>query len=219
MRLESVAIGASVSLVVGAVFWPRGNRKALHDATAALYRSVAAYLAQALGTVTGAVRADSLDASRRAALAAQQRADQSVFDLLVTPNATASVPAWSRLSGVGRSLRLVADGVGDLNRLAVRSTADGRDHPAFDALGAARVDAIAQVADRLDDEAAPVAAASREASDAWFARLEPADVAAVERSFGLVWAVEWLAVVDTLLSLDDEPLETVAAAADVAWWG
>jgi hypothetical protein len=218
VRVESVALGASISVLVGVVFWPRGNRVALHDTTAALYRAVAGYLRSSVQTVTGAAPLESLDDVRRASFAAEQRADQSVFDLLVTPNATASVPAWSRLIGIGRSLRLVADGVGDLSRLEAGPIADTGDHRSLDELAAARVASVAAVAERLDGAPAPVAPPVREAPGAWFEHLDPTDAMAVERSVGLVWAVEWLAVVDALVSLDDEPLEAVAAAADVPWW-
>ena len=218
VRVESVALGASISILVGVVLWPRGNRQALHDTTAALYRAVASYLAAALRTVTGDSTLDALRTERHDAVAAEERADQAVFDLLVTPNATASVPSWSRLIGVGRSLRLVADGVGDLARLQDRPIVDSGDHRALDELAGARATEIETVADRLDGAAPPTVAPIGDPQATWFEHLDTADGPAVERSVGLVWAVEWLGVVDTLVGLDDDPLVAVTAAADVPWW-
>jgi uncharacterized membrane protein YccC len=218
VRVESVALGAAISVVVGIVFWPRGNRRALHDTTAELYRSVATYLGGALRTVTGAASLATLGDERRVALAAEERADQAIFDLLVTPSATASLPAWARLIGVGRSLRLVADGVGDLTRLQSRPIADAGSHRSLDRLADTRVLEIEAVARRIDGADPTLHASRPEAPGSWFEDLDLSDALAVERTVGLVWAVEWLGVVDALVGLDDEPLAIVTAAADVPWW-
>jgi uncharacterized membrane protein YccC len=218
VRVESVALGASISVLVGIVFWPRGNGRALHDTTAALYRSVAAYLAAALRSVTGASTLEALREQRRAALAAERRADEALFDLLVTPNATASVPSWSRLTGVGRSLRLVADGVGDLARLQSQPIVDAGGHDALDQLAEARAAEVEAVADGLDGATGPGPGPGTDPLGAWFDGLDTSDALAVERTVGLVWALEWLSVVDALVALDGDPLDVVTAAAAVPWW-
>ncbi|HXT92077.1 MAG TPA: FUSC family protein, partial [Trebonia sp.] len=48
VRIEDVAIGCAVSLVVGVLFWPRGVSSVVGDDLADAFRSGAAYLAQAV---------------------------------------------------------------------------------------------------------------------------------------------------------------------------
>jgi uncharacterized membrane protein YccC len=51
VRLEDLAVGVSISVVVGVLLWPRGARGELRAALAALYRAVAASLAEAFGRI------------------------------------------------------------------------------------------------------------------------------------------------------------------------
>jgi hypothetical protein len=52
-RLEDVALGAAVSLVVGVLFWPRGAGSVVGDDLADAFRSGGAYLTQAVDWVLG----------------------------------------------------------------------------------------------------------------------------------------------------------------------
>jgi len=53
IRVEDVALGTAVSLVVGLLFWPRGAGSVVGDDLADAFRSGAAYLTQAVGWVLG----------------------------------------------------------------------------------------------------------------------------------------------------------------------
>ncbi len=53
LRIEDVAIGCAVSVVVGTLFWPRGVASVVGDDLADAYRSGAAYLSQAVDWVCG----------------------------------------------------------------------------------------------------------------------------------------------------------------------
>jgi uncharacterized membrane protein YccC len=53
LRIEDVAIGCAVSLVVGVVFWPRGAGAVVGDDLADAYRRGAAYLTQAVNWALG----------------------------------------------------------------------------------------------------------------------------------------------------------------------
>lgn len=53
LRVEDVAIGCAVSLVVGAMFWPRGASGIVGDDLADAYRSGGTYLAQAVDWALG----------------------------------------------------------------------------------------------------------------------------------------------------------------------
>src|SRR5262249_21185270 len=53
VRLQDVAIGAGLSLAIGALFWPRGARGQLRTALGSLYRRDAAYLRAAFQFTLG----------------------------------------------------------------------------------------------------------------------------------------------------------------------
>jgi hypothetical protein len=112
IRIQDVAIGCAVSLVVGALFWPRGAASVVGDDLADAFRRDAAYLTQsvdwALGTrpdppnagaaaVTAATR---LDEALRGFLAEQGAKHLSKQDLwtLVTSTMRVRLTAYSLAS-------------------------------------------------------------------------------------------------------------------------
>ena len=120
LRLEDIAIGCAVSLVVGVLFWPRGARSALRRALAEAYVSSAAYLG---GAVTfGMAHCDgrasapapsAQDASR--ADAAARRLDDA-FRTYLAERGAKPIPLTdvTRLVTGVAALRLTADAVLDL---------------------------------------------------------------------------------------------------------
>src|SRR5260370_189418 len=68
LRIEDVAIGCLVSLVVGVLFWPRGAASVVGDDLADAFRRGAAYLTQALDWALG-TRHDPPDAGAAAVTA------------------------------------------------------------------------------------------------------------------------------------------------------
>jgi uncharacterized membrane protein YccC len=73
VRLEDVALGIGVSLVVAVLLWPRGARGQLRSALAAMYRAEATCLDAAFGYLLGRRSEQEVDASRRAAGAEVER--------------------------------------------------------------------------------------------------------------------------------------------------
>ncbi len=120
IRIEDVAIGCAVSVVVGLFFWPRGAAAALGRALAEAYADSARYLAAAVEFGVGRcdrglpARPAPLDESLRAAAAAR-RLDDAFRGFLaergVKPVALTDVT--SLLTGVA-GLRLAADAILDL---------------------------------------------------------------------------------------------------------
>jgi uncharacterized membrane protein YccC len=120
LRVEDIALGCAVSLVVGLLFWPRGARAALRRALADAYVDSADYLASAVDF--GMRRCDSAASpsvdpasdSVRAAAAAR-RLDDTFRNYLVERGAkpVALADVTSLVTGVG-GVRLVADAVLDL---------------------------------------------------------------------------------------------------------
>ncbi len=120
VRVEDVAIGCSVSLLVGLLFWPRGAGAALGRALAQAYAESARYVAHAVGfgmtrcdgsgVLTPAPTADALRA-----LAASARLDDA-FRTYLAERGTKAVPlakVTRLITGVA-ALRLAADAVLDL---------------------------------------------------------------------------------------------------------
>jgi uncharacterized membrane protein YccC len=120
VRIEDIAIGCSVSLVVGLLFWPRGARAALRQALAEAYVDSATYLASAVEY--GMVRCDWSSAppipptaeAERAADAAR-RLDDTFRNFLAERGAKPLPLAQvtSLVTGVA-GVRLAADAVLDL---------------------------------------------------------------------------------------------------------
>ncbi len=80
LRIEDVAIGCLVSLVVGVLFWPRGASSVVGDDLADAFRRGAAYLTQAVDWALG-TRADPPDAAA-AAVTAGIRLDEALRGFL-----------------------------------------------------------------------------------------------------------------------------------------
>jgi uncharacterized membrane protein YccC len=80
LRIEDVAIGCLVSLVVGVLFWPRGASSVVGDDLADAFRRGAAYLTQAVDWALG-TRAEAPDAGA-AAVTAGIRLDEALRGFL-----------------------------------------------------------------------------------------------------------------------------------------
>jgi len=120
VRIEDIAIGVGVSLVVGVLFWPRGAAAALRQALAEAYADVAGYLASTVrfGMSRGDPSTPALlapaDAAARAA-AASRRLDDA-FRTYLAERGTKRMPlagVAGLVTGVA-GLRLEADAVRDL---------------------------------------------------------------------------------------------------------
>src|SRR6202035_6040488 len=122
VRIEDVAIGISVSLVVGVLFWPRGAAPALRQALARAYADGAGYLASTVrfgmsrgDPSTPAPPALAGDAARAAA--SSRRLDDAFRTFLAERGAKRFPLAdvAGLVTGVA-GLRLEADAVLDLWR-------------------------------------------------------------------------------------------------------
>lgn len=115
VRIEDVAIGCVVSVLVGSLFWPRGMAAVVGDALADAYRLGAAYLAHAVGWVCGE-RHDPPDEGK-AAIAAGFRLDEALRAFLAEQGTKhLSKPELWRLVGGTLRLRLTAHAIARLPR-------------------------------------------------------------------------------------------------------
>jgi hypothetical protein len=110
VRVEDIAIGCAVSLVVGLLFWPRGASSALQQALARAYEDSSRYLLDAVARgLTGA--GPPSEAETRAA-AASRRLDDTFRTYLAERGAkpTPFAEMTGLVSGV-TALRLAADAI------------------------------------------------------------------------------------------------------------
>jgi len=128
LRIEDVAIGCAVSVLVGSLFWPRGVASLVGDDLADAFRSGAAYLTQAVEWASGSRPVEPDGAM--AAIAAALRLDDALRIFLVEQGAKhiEKQELW-RLVGGSLRLRLTAHAVAGLPRDATGTRA------ARDALG------------------------------------------------------------------------------------
>ena len=178
MRIEDVAIGCAVSLVVGLLFWPRGAAAALRTALAEAYVDSARYLARAveygLAAATPATPrppppADAATRARRGA----RRLDDAFRGYLAERGAK-QIPLAevTRLVTGVAGLRLAADAVLDLwRREDGPAAATGRRRAArlLAAGGRVRV-GTTSFAESLDRSRVPEPLAQDDAGDGGFWR-------------------------------------------------
>jgi uncharacterized membrane protein YccC len=136
LRIEDVAIGCGVSLVVGVLFWPRGASAVVGDDLADAFRNGAAYLTQAVDWSLGLTQ--QAPDTAVATIAAGIRLDDALR-LFLAEQGTKRVPKeelWMLVMGSMR-LRLTATSVADLRGHGSRDGAAGPG-PAEPALAALR---------------------------------------------------------------------------------
>jgi uncharacterized membrane protein YccC len=113
LRIEDVAIGSLVSVVVGALFWPRGVAPLVGDDLADAYGSGAAYLQEAIAWVRG--HRTEAPTGGPAALTASVRLDEAVRGLLAEQGTKHlnREELWRLIGGTLR-LRLTAHAIAGL---------------------------------------------------------------------------------------------------------
>ena len=108
-RIEDVAIGCGVSIVVGFLFWPRGATAALGRALATAFAASSAYLADAVERLTVTSRHVDTEASQQASHRAYLLCDDAFRQFFAERGAkVVSVETISRLFTGSNRLRLAA---------------------------------------------------------------------------------------------------------------
>jgi uncharacterized membrane protein YccC len=123
-RIEDVAIGCGVSVVVGLLFWPRGATAALGRALSEAFVASSAYLADAVDRLTMTSRHVDVHPSERASYSAYLLLDDAFRQFFSERGAkVVSVDTVARLFTGSNRLRL---GAYTLGTLQVEPPADGR---------------------------------------------------------------------------------------------
>ena len=227
VRVEDIALGTGISVVVGLLLWPRGARSELRPALAQLYRSVAGYLGGSLRRLLGGEPDVLVD--RAMAVGARDRAGEAFEQLLTERRAHRlgfEVPAFLVTAGSYAIL------VGDLLELLVahgyRAAGCAEDVAVVDHQARLMLGRFLRLADTLDGGPMPAAAGEpvsagvlHEAAVAclrdWAARPDgPAGEG--HTAMTLTYCaelVEQLAAATTEL---EAPVEAAVRAASVPWW-
>jgi Fusaric acid resistance protein-like len=127
VRIEDVAIGCAVSVLVGGLFWPRGLSAVVGDDLADAFRSGASYLTQAVGWASG--REAIKPQSALASVTSASRLDDALRGFLAEQGSKRiQMRELWRLVGGSMRLRLTAHSITNLPRMA------GGDGPLSEAL-------------------------------------------------------------------------------------
>jgi uncharacterized membrane protein YccC len=141
LRLQDVAMGCAVSLVVGILFWPRGASSVVGDDLADAFRRGAAYLTQAVDWALG-TRRDPPDTAS-AAVTVGIRLDEALRGYLVEQGAKrlSKEDLWTLVVAT-KQLRLSATSLASLQALKPARHL----HPSMDRARAALGDDMANLA-------------------------------------------------------------------------
>jgi uncharacterized membrane protein YccC len=226
VRIEDVAVGTGVSIVVGVLLWPRGARRDLARATAGFYRAVRAYVAQAFGLVLGMESTADVARIRADAVRARDRAGEA-FDVFLNERGAKPLgpDAAARLVAAGNQALLAGD-------LLVVVAADLGYRATSCPDGAATVDAQVRTllagVDHLADELTGVRNARAGPEHPSLEALRSAavkcmrragsDDRAVRGAIAVVIAGEWVQNLARMEEGLEQPVEAAVAAARMRWW-
>ena len=220
IRVEDIALGVSISIVIGAMLWPRGARAAAVDTFGVMLRDGAALMVASLRSLIDPEAHVDVDGPRNRAMASRDRAISALEDYTVERNGGhVDRDAWIALLSMSGTLLLASDGVA---RLSHDDPVVGCGDAGQELFTAATTleGAIGHVADTIDPERGHVSDAVRTTL------APPADhgLAACINAhahgdgvppIALLWAREFVATVQQrVLSLEssDEPVDEQAGS-------
>jgi uncharacterized membrane protein YccC len=219
LRVEDVAIGCAVSLVVGFLFWPRGVSAVMGDNLADAFRSGASYLGESATWALG----DSEHRPERAvaAITAGSRLDDAIRGYLTEQGSKrlTKTDMWALVMGAMR-LRLTAHSMASLPSRTERHSDDGGLHA-----GVGRQ--AAELTSFYDGLAAEVARPSRKGPAPGPAALPPSRIAAAAIApcghadgyrLDALWVGHHLDHLETRATELTEPAEQLASLRRRPWW-
>jgi uncharacterized membrane protein YccC len=224
VRIEDVAIGTGISVVVGVLLWPRGARRDLARATSGYYHALVVYLHGAFA----AVLSDSAGEGprvRAATVRARDRAGEAFDTFLSERGAKHLDPAAAaRLVSAGNQALLAGDALLSIARDGYRAE---RYRDCARTVGAevqvllARFDQLAthlamSAADRTA-AASPSTQKLRAAAVEGIHRAQ-ADERAIRDAMAVAIAAEWVVNLGWLVADLEDRVQAAVAAARIPWW-
>jgi uncharacterized membrane protein YccC len=200
VRVQDVAIGAAISVVVGALLWPRGARGVARHEFADLLRAGNQHLRLALrATLDGGSFVDAR-AAATAAEDARSRATAALEDLaLEHGGGHVDRQAWAGLLLDDLVLRLAGDGVTRWAEEHGRVAGCDAARAALDTEGTTLLNAVDEEADRVErsgvSATGSAGSVTLEVPPSLAACLAAHADDGLTAALGLVWVHEWLALV------------------------
>lgn len=221
VRLEDVAIGSGVAVVLGLFLWPRGAGAQLRGALSQLLDREASYLSAAGSEILGTSSNDTTVAEHARAAAAWRRAEQSLGEFLSERgHGKMPIGPWTELLTLAVFLRNVSDSLAVLAGQGWSLEAGDREaSPTSDAL-ATTASAVRMFGAQVggDPNASPARSHSTRSGSDRLPNSEGADSTAIHDALSLVWLQQWLDHANWITELMRAPAAQLASAPRRPWW-
>jgi len=225
VRIEDLAVGATISLLVGLLLWLRGARRELAKSVAGFYRVVIAYLDRTFDGILGFEPPAGVDPARRSVIQAAERAGEAFDAFLNERSATPLDPQTAGFLLAAGNHAILAGDVLDLVATRMGYQAGGCPDGARAVRAQVRIllNGLARGADQLalqppKGAGQHVSARTLRAAALDCLRRWRNDEGAGRGAMAVVMAGEWA---QNLARLEDDLEEPVARAVEAArtpWW-
>jgi uncharacterized membrane protein YccC len=225
VRIEDVAVGASISIVVGLLLWPRGARREFARAVGGFYRAAANYLQAAFDRVLDFEPPASLEPSRRVAIQARERAGEA-FDAFLNERVASPLDPQTAgfLLSEGNHAMLAAELLDVVaGRMGYRAGGCADGARAVHSQEAIMIDGLVALADRLALENGrptqehvsheALRAAALDCLRRW-----RNDDRAGRGAMAVVIAAEWVENIARLEANLERPVTVAVESARTPWW-
>src|ERR1700730_6880753 len=225
VRIEDVAVGASISILVGLLLWPRGARREFGRAVAGFYRAVANYLEGAFDRVLDFEPPARLAPARRDTSQARERAGEA-FDAFLNERVASPLDPQTAgfLLSEGNHAMLAAELLDVVaGRMGYRAAGCADGARVVHAQETVLLQNLVALADRLDLENVrplqdPVSReALRSAALECLGRWRNDDRAG-RGAMAVVIAAEWVQNIARLEENLQRPVAVAVEAARTPWW-
>lgn len=225
VRLEDVALGVGISVVVGLLLWPRGLRAELRRALADLYHAVAQDLAAALNQILGNASSDVFIQTQSRTVRASVREGEA-FDQYARERGSRhlDLEIAAALAAAGRNVMVAADLLHSLAESGyyLRHPVESDE----ELIGQVRAltGAYEDLGDQLERGTATHPASQRvsdmalRAAELDYLRHWKLDSAQEQSAVAVVAASEWIRNLAALAAEQEPAVAKVIEAAKMPWW-
>jgi uncharacterized membrane protein YccC len=224
-RIEDIAIGVAISLMVSLLLWPRGARRELSRSVAGFYRSVAMFIGSSFGRVVEGGPSDDSARTRLLAVRARDRAGEALEQLLNERAAKHLDPELAAfLIASGARVMLIGDLLNVVAEMGYRADGCPKAAEALRGETQASQAALSRLADRLDQTPVEAEADIRDRDgDPRQAALRclslwRRDPSTGRSAIAVVAAEEWIQHLSELTEELQDPVAEVARVGRVPWW-
>ena len=225
VRIEDLAVGAAISIVVGLLLWPRGARRELARSVAGFYRAVIAYLDRTFDRVLGVQPPAGPDPARRSVIQAAERAGEAFDAFLNERSATSADPQTAGFLLAAGNHAILAGDLLDVISTRLGYQASGCPDGASAVRAQVRIllNNFSRMADCLalqqtDANIDPVSQRALRTAALECLRRWRNDEAAGRGALAVVMAGEWAQNLARLEEDLKEPVTHAVEAARVPWW-